>query len=305
MYIFTDSPNSTNLLLPGDHRWQIPHAGEYFNHDYLQLVSKLLKKPSFLKMDTEPEWHSLIHTEHSPFSQFDVLTKITNNGCDLPDGILCHADSGHNFHGQKNRSWEAKKGNIHLSVFLTPNIFPEGMNSKFLTMGVSSVIETIDSFPELKGKAMIKWPNDIFIGQSKVGGILTQCFSSENKIRAVVLGIGLNVETPPKISGDKFTPQAGSLKDYSKSINFKNVFLTLLKSLFTCYRLVKKNHNKHHYDLYNKRSMIIGKNCAVYITDEIKPDIKGKVTGLGDDLELIFENNPQPIRSGRLEILDY
>jgi|TARA_Y100000294_G_scaffold175385_1_gene195357 hypothetical protein len=51
--------------------------------------------------------------------------------------------------------------------------------------------------------------------------------------------------------------------------------------------------------------MIIGKNCAVYITDEIKPDIKGKVTGLGDDLELIFKNNPQPIRSGRLEILDY
>ena len=66
-------------------------------------------------------------------------------------------------------------------------------------MGVTSVIESIDSLPGLKGKSMIKWPNDIYIENSKVGGILTRCFTKKNMMRAIVLGIGLNVKTVPKI----------------------------------------------------------------------------------------------------------
>ena len=83
------------------------------------------------------------------------------------------------------------------------------------------------------------------------------------------------------------------------------MFLALLKSLYTYYRLANKNRHKQSFDLYNKRSLIVGKNCSVYTSDETKPDFNGKVIGLGDDLELIFENNSQVIRSGRLEILDY
>ncbi len=303
MYIFTDSPNSANQLFSGNHQWEKPHAGRYFNHDYEQLVSKLIKQPLFIDIDSELGWHSLIHAEFSIKSQFDILNKMVKNNYNLPDGILCHADSGQNFRGQKNRSWEAKEGNIHLSVFITPDIFPERMNSKFLTMGVTSVIETIDSFPEIKGKAMIKWPNDIFIGQSKVGGILIKCFTSEKRVNAVILGIGLNVEAVPEIIGHKFTAKAGCLKYYSESVEIKSVFQKLLGSLYTHYQELKDDKWDKLYNLYIERSMIIGKNCAVYTTDETNPDFTGKVSGLGNDLELMFENNSHPIRNGRLEIL--
>ena len=303
MYIFTDSTNRVDLLFSGNHQWEKLNTEKLINHEYEQLVSKLIKNPSFTEMETELGWHSLIHTQFSTKSQFDILTGIAKNGPELPDGILCHADSGNKFHGQKHRSWETSSGNIHLSVLLTPHIPTERMNSKFLTMAVISVIETIDSFPGLREKSKIKWPNDIYINNSKVGGILTQCFTSKNRIRAVILGIGLNVEAFPEISGDKFTPKAGCLKDYSESVVIKSVFQKLLDSLYTHYQLVKNNQTKKLHDLYINRSIVIGKNCAVYSTDVTNPDFIGKVSGLGNDLELMFENNAQSVRNGRVEIL--
>lgn len=303
MYIFTDSPNRTEQLFSREFRWNNRNNDEIINNDYHQLVSQLLKNPSFTKMKTRLDWHSLIHTKHSLVSQFDSLNNFVKVGLELPDGILCHADSGQNFHGQGNRKWEAKRGNIHLSVFFSPKISLEKMNSKFLTMGVTSVIESIDSLPGLKGKSMIKWPNDIYIDNSKVGGILTRCYTIKNMMRAVVLGIGLNVETVPNISGNKFTPKAGCLKDYSESVEIKTVFHVLLDSLHAQYQLLKNNQIEKLHEMYITRSLLIGQNIAVYVEDENTPEFTGKVIGLGNDLELIFENNFPPIRNGRIEII--
>ena len=303
MYIFTDSPSRTEQLFSKEFLWKNHSNNKIINYDYDQLVSQLLKNPSFTEMKTGLGWHSLIHTKHSVVSQFDSLNNFVKIGIDIPDGILCHADSGQNFHGQENRTWEAKEGNIHLSVFLSPEISSEKINSKFLTMGVTSVIDSIDSMPGLKGKSMIKWPNDIYIENSKIGGILTRCFTKKNMMRAVVLGIGLNVETVPKISGNKFTPKAGCLKDYSESVDIKTVFHALLDSLYTQYQLVKNNRIQKLHKMYITRSLLIGQNIAVYTEDENTPKFIGKVIDLGNDLELIFENNISPIRNGRIEIL--
>ena len=303
MYIFTDSPNRADQLFSREFWWNNRYNDKIINYDYDQLVSQLLKNPVFTETNTGLGWHSLIHTKHSVVSQFDSLHNSVKIGLNLPDGILCHADSGQKFHGQNNRTWEAKEGNIHLSVFLSPKISSEKMNNKFLTMGVTSVIESIDSLPGLKGKSMIKWPNDIYIENSKVGGILTRCFTTKNMMRAVVLGIGLNVETVPEILGDKFSPKAGCLKDYSESVDIKTVFRELLDSLYTQYQLVKNNRIQKLHKMYITRSLLIGQNIAVYTEDENTPKFIGKVIDLGNDLELIFENNSSPIRNGRIEIL--
>ena len=304
MYIITDSPNRAEQLFSRKFRWNNRYNDEIINNDYYQLVSQLLEDPSFTEIKTGLGWHSLIHTKHSVISQFDFLNNFVKGGLEIPDGILCHADSGQNFHGQKNRTWEAKEGNIHLSVLLRPRIALEKMNSMFLTMGVTSVIKSIDSLPGLKGKSMIKWPNDIYIEGSKVGGIITRCFTKKNMMRAIVLGIGLNVKTVPKISGNRFTPKAGCIKDYSESVDIKTVFHALLDSLYTQYQLVKNNRIQKLHKMYITRSLLIGQNIAVYTEDENTPKFIGKVIGLGNDLELIFENNISPIRNGRIEILN-
>jgi hypothetical protein len=68
---------------------------------------------------------------------------------------------------------------------------------------------------------------------------------------------------------------------------------------------VKNNQTKKLHDLYINRSIVIGKNCAIYVEDKTNADFTVKVSGLGNDLELIFENKSQSIRNGRLEILGF
>ena len=145
MYIFTDSPNRTEQLFSREFRWNNRNNDEIINNDYDQLVSQLLKNPSFTEMKTGLDWHSLIHTKHSPVSQFDSLNNFVKVGLELPDGILCHADSGQNFHGQGNRKWEAKRGNIHLSVFFSPKFSLEKMNRVLDDGGILGLVSDQDA----------------------------------------------------------------------------------------------------------------------------------------------------------------
>ena len=46
MYIFTDSTNRVDLLFSGNHQWEKLNTEKLINHEYEQLVSKLIKNPS-------------------------------------------------------------------------------------------------------------------------------------------------------------------------------------------------------------------------------------------------------------------
>ena len=305
MYIFTDSPTSLNRLLSVNQQWKKPITENFCSPDYQKLVTQLLNTPLFTEIKTEIGWNSLIHINHSPISQYDILTKFAKSEGELPDGILCSAESGENFHGQKNRKWETLIGNIHFSIFLKPKITNIRMNRRFLISTVSAILKTIDSLPDLNGKAMVKWPNDIYIEDSKIGGILTRCYSQNNIVRAVVLGIGLNVEATPKIRSDRFTKKTSCIRNFSPLVELKTIFQKLINSLHTHYQLIKSNKDKHLYNFYCNRSLIIGRQCAIYTEDESKADFVGKVIGFGNDLELFLGNKSTPINNGRLEILDY
>ena len=305
MYIFTNSPSQTDDLFKESLNWVTPTENISNISILHDLVSQIGKYPFYTKTKSASSWNWLYHTDYSNKSQFDTLVKFVKNNLKCPDGVLFQADSGKNFHGQKNRVWEANKGNIHLSVLLTPNVSTKKMNSKFLAMTVTSIIEMLDSIPSLKEKSSIKWPNDIYIGSSKIGGIITQCFTLKNKVRAVVLGIGLNVETLPKISGDKFTPKINCLKNYSETIQINSIFFKLLESLYSHYQLLQIDKISKFYETYLKRSLVIEKTVKVHPNHRNRPLISGKVIGINNDLQLKIENISTPIKDGRLEVLDF
>jgi BirA family biotin operon repressor/biotin-[acetyl-CoA-carboxylase] ligase len=62
---------------------------------------------------------------------------------------------------------------------------------------------------------MLKWPNDIIIAGKKVGGILIETSTKPGKIDYVVLGIGLNVNTPRSLFPEAISETATSLAEES------------------------------------------------------------------------------------------
>jgi BirA family transcriptional regulator, biotin operon repressor / biotin---[acetyl-CoA-carboxylase] ligase len=95
--------------------------------------------------------------------------------------------------GRRGRSWVAPAGKaLTFSVVLRPSIPPARAPELTLVAAVALAEAARDLGA---ASARIKWPNDIECRGRKLAGILTELRAEADRIRHVVLGIGLNVST--------------------------------------------------------------------------------------------------------------
>ncbi len=108
-----------------------------------------------------------------------------------PEGIAVAANVQEQGRGQRGNSWESKDGeNLTFSVLLRPTFLKveeQFSLSKVISLSICDWIST-------KGlNAKIKWPNDIYVGDKKVAGILIENSFSSSTLEVSVVGIGLNL----------------------------------------------------------------------------------------------------------------
>ena len=304
MLIFSDNRNLTYKFLGNKVELlsdNIPLPDEIKS---LYDVSFSSRKVYKYELRNEKYWNYLFLVKDANKSQFDLLVELNSHN-QLPDRIVCVAEQGSGFHGFRNRTWDAQSGNLHLSLFFIPQSGFKNIHAGLLIASAASIIETIDSIPGLYGMASAKWVNDILINNSKVAGVITQTSSIGNKITGAMIGIGLNVVTNPVIEKDEFTPRASCLKNYTDSsqCNLEFVFNGLLPNLTKNIMMLSVEEYPNLLKTYCDRSAVIGKTVSVYSdpTDgNSEKIITGKVISINENLELIFEDNTDQIRSGRL-----
>jgi BirA family biotin operon repressor/biotin-[acetyl-CoA-carboxylase] ligase len=111
-----------------------------------------------------------------------------------PEGALVLSEKQTRGRGREARSWfSPSRDGIYLSLILRPTIPPREA-PKITLLTAVAVAETILSLTRLK--IAIKWPNDILTGGKKLAGILTEIGTQGDDIDYVVVGLGLNVNTP-------------------------------------------------------------------------------------------------------------
>ena len=127
-----------------------------------------------------------------------LTTDSTNNYAnrqirenDLAEGTVFLTYDQTSGRGQMKNFWESEPGkNLTFSLVLYPDFLEirrQFMLSKVVTLGIYKALhQYID---ELK----IKWPNDIYAGNRKLGGILIENSILSGKLKSTVAGIGLNV----------------------------------------------------------------------------------------------------------------
>jgi BirA family biotin operon repressor/biotin-[acetyl-CoA-carboxylase] ligase len=95
--------------------------------------------------------------------------------------------------GQRGNSWEAAPGlNVTLSLLLRPTDIDAASQFTISEAVAIGVAETIA--PLLPGKEVrLKWPNDVYVDNRKICGILIENSLSANKVDRSIAGIGLNV----------------------------------------------------------------------------------------------------------------
>ena len=258
-------------------------------------------------LDDFKNWKYFFLVNNATTSHFDLLVELNSKSLQLPDGIVCIAAKGTGFHGFRNRNWNAREGNLHISLFFKPKNLFKDIHAGILIASAVAIVKTIDSVPGLSGLASTKWVNDILIKNCKVAGIITQTSSMGDKISGAMIGIGLNVETKPVIENDRFTPETACLKDFTDSLqcNTQFVLKELLKNLALNIKMVNKKDYPELYEIYCSRSAVMGKMCNLY-DDPFNGsgDLihSGKIIGIKENLELIFDNAQTTFRSGRLSL---
>jgi BirA family biotin operon repressor/biotin-[acetyl-CoA-carboxylase] ligase len=251
-------------------------------------------------------WHYLLLVERAERSHYDLLIELSRAGVLLPDRTLCLAGSGERFHGFKGRAWFAPPGNIYLSVHLRPTSAVERPATSFTVLAAVSVVDAISSIPGLENSAGIKWVNDIIVDDAKVGGVLAYTKGVGGTISGAVLGIGVNVETKPEVEPTPFVPQVGTLKALASKAaecTQQTFFAALAATLDTNYSRVLAGGYGALLERYRERSLVIGRHVTLFV-DEQGPDLNviahGRVTGIGDGLELMIEGYERVFTKGRL-----
>ena len=101
-------------------------------------------------------------------------------------------DFQHKGRGQGTNSWESEAGkNLIFSILIHPQEI-RAHDQYIISMAVAVTMHRYLS-RELSQEVYIKWPNDIYVGDFKIGGILIENRLSGEHIRDCVIGIGLNV----------------------------------------------------------------------------------------------------------------
>ncbi|MDR0294606.1 MAG: biotin--[acetyl-CoA-carboxylase] ligase [Prevotellaceae bacterium] len=93
--------------------------------------------------------------------------------------------------GQQQNRWESEANkNLLFSIFFRPSKLRA--KKQFLLSQLVS-LALCNSLQEEGVKAVIKWPNDIYVGKKKIAGILIEHYISGTHVLTSIAGIGLNV----------------------------------------------------------------------------------------------------------------
>jgi len=133
-------------------------------------------------------WPGAIEHFETLGSTSDHLRSRAREGA--PQWSVALADEQTAGRGRHGRSWVSPRGGLYLSVLLRPDLPAE--RGALLPLAVA--VAACEAVDELGLRAQIKWPNDLVIGDRKLGGILVEATSDGGRLESAIIGIGINLE---------------------------------------------------------------------------------------------------------------
>lgn len=190
----------------------------------------------------------------------NFLRNLLSKSEPLPEGTVIMADDQYAGRGQQSSTWHAEPGkNLTFSILLRPTFLAVG-HQFLLNMAISIAIN--EALSKLIPTGMsIKWPNDIYFNDQKLGGILIENSLSGNAIKSAVIGIGINVNQV--IFAPELKARATSVAQIlQENVNLEQLLAEICSQIEQMYfRLRAGDHNflrKSYVDklyLHNKSSL--------------------------------------------------
>lgn len=214
-----------------------------------------------------------------------------------PHGTVVIANEQTLGRGRLERPFESNKGGIWMSVILRPQMAPHqaAQITLFTSVVIAEVLSTLTGLP-LK----VKWPNDLYMNDKKVCGILTEMNGELDSINYLIIGIGINVNQ----NEDQFS---SNLRDKATSINIaSNLTWNRAEIVQDILTALEKNYEQYMdtgFHTYKQKwsSMAYKMNEMITIQTPQKT-YSAKLIGIDDNGALLIEhgNETVPLYSGEI-----
>ena len=186
--------------------------------------------------------------------------------------------------GLGSNSWESEPGkNLTFSVILYPDFLhveEQILLNETIALAVADFIRSIDSSLNVK----IKWPNDIYIYDKKVAGILIENTISGNNFKSSIVGIGVNINQTVFLSN---APNPTSLlSETGKELEIDKCFLVLFYCIAARYLSLCNNNTELISSDYLKHLYRINEFYNYRIDNKI---VSAKLTGVSNFGRLILQ----------------
>jgi len=135
-------------------------------------------------------WGAPVEHHESLGSTNDRLKELAREAA--VEWTVVVADSQSGGRGRHGNTWTSPRGNLYLSVLLRPGRAPVSLVPLLAGVGAAEALEGLGV------QASLKWPNDLVVGERKLGGFLAEAATTGESLDWIVLGAGINIAAVPE-----------------------------------------------------------------------------------------------------------
>lgn len=229
-------------------------------------------------------------------NQLDSTNNFIKN-YPVENGLVVFTNFQSSGKGMAANKWESNDGENLLCSILLEFTFLKIEQQTYINMAVSLALHTI--VEKYSGKRCnIKWPNDIYIDNKKIAGILIENSLQGNKIKQTIIGIGLNINQ--ELFENK---NAISLKNIlNHNLNIETILNELTNQLDIYYHLLALGKFQQIIEKYNDFLFRKNETCYFNINNQLVLGQIESVNELGL-LNVLIGNELQEFSHKELEMI--
>ncbi|RZL46006.1 MAG: biotin--[acetyl-CoA-carboxylase] ligase, partial [Pedobacter sp.] len=206
----------------------------------------------------------------------NYLKNLTSNSEPLPDGTVIMAEHQFAGRGQRDSVWYAEPGkNLTFSLLLRPSFI--SVEKQFLLNMLVSVALNNVLLKYLPVGLSVKWPNDIYVNDKKIGGVLIENIIVGSNIKQSIIGIGININQ--SVFKDDLKDKSVSISQIlQQDVNIMVVLNEICTQIEQLYLKLKAGKYNSLHDLYVNKLYRINKMAKFSHNGEV---FDGKIEGVG------------------------
>lgn len=226
-----------------------------------------------------------VHVFNETGSTNDVIEKLARDGA--KEGVVVFAESQSKGRGRMGRRWVSppRKG-LWFSVLLRPQMRPQAVTR----ITVAAAVALSRALNRAAGlNPQIKWPNDVHIDGRKVAGILTELNAEVDRVKYVILGIGVDVNLSESDLPADLQALATSVRIASgRKVDRPELAAVVLQELDSIYTRLGDAEFREVAEEWEQQCVTLGKNVAITIGNR---EIRGRAESLDDDGALMVRTS--------------